>query len=122
MNLQVLPAGLLALRAPMLKGLATQQMRVQDLGFQGLGLSGLGFQGLGFRAQQLGLWAGYPDAGARKSLLTCTPPFPNLTLQAQRWGVRIRSWVAISRVISRVTVAITHIRGLLTPLKTYNYP
>ena len=28
------------------------------------------------------------------------------------------SWVAISRVISRVTILITHIRGLITPLIT----
>ena len=26
------------------------------------------------------------------------------------------SWVVISRVISRVTILITHIRGLITPL------
>ena len=26
------------------------------------------------------------------------------------------SWVAISRVVSRVTILITHIRGLITPL------
>ena len=30
------------------------------------------------------------------------------------------SWVVISRVISRVTIPITHIRGLITP--TCNYP
>ena len=28
------------------------------------------------------------------------------------------SWVAVSGVISRVTIAITHIRGLITPLRT----
>ena len=28
------------------------------------------------------------------------------------------SWVVLSRVISRVTIVITHIRGLITPLIT----
>ena len=32
------------------------------------------------------------------------------------------SWVVISRVISRVTIPITHIRGLITPLKTTHEP
>ena len=32
------------------------------------------------------------------------------------------SWVVISRVISRITVVLTFIRGLITPLITYNYP
>ena len=32
------------------------------------------------------------------------------------------SWVVISRIISRVTVLITHIRGLLTPLITTPEP
>ena len=34
------------------------------------------------------------------------------------WG----SWVVISRVISRVTILITHIRGLVTPLITTHEP
>ena len=32
------------------------------------------------------------------------------------------SWVVISRVLSRVTILITHIRGLLTPLITTHEP
>ena len=32
------------------------------------------------------------------------------------------SWVVISRVISRVTILITHIRGLITPLITAHEP
>ena len=32
------------------------------------------------------------------------------------------SWVVISRVISRVTILITHIRGLITPLITTHEP
>ena len=32
------------------------------------------------------------------------------------------SWVVISRVISRVSILITHIRGLLTPLITTHEP
>ena len=32
------------------------------------------------------------------------------------------SWVAISGVISRVTIVITHIRGLITPLITPHEP
>ena len=32
------------------------------------------------------------------------------------------SWVVISRVISRVAILITHIRGLLTPLITTHEP
>ena len=32
------------------------------------------------------------------------------------------SWVVISRVISRVTILITHIKGLITPLITTHEP
>ena len=32
------------------------------------------------------------------------------------------SWVVISRVISRVTILIIHIRGLITPLITTHEP
>ena len=32
------------------------------------------------------------------------------------------SWVVISRVVSRVTILITHITGLIALLITYNYP
>ena len=32
------------------------------------------------------------------------------------------SWVVISRVISRVTILLTHIRGLITPLITTREP
>ena len=32
------------------------------------------------------------------------------------------SWVVVSRVISRVTILITHIRGLITPLITTPEP
>ena len=32
------------------------------------------------------------------------------------------SWVVVSGVISKVTVIITHIRGLITPLKTTHEP
>ena len=32
------------------------------------------------------------------------------------------SWVVISRVISRVTILISHIRGLITPLLTTHEP
>ena len=32
------------------------------------------------------------------------------------------SWAVISRVISRVTILITHIRGLITPLMTTHEP
>ena len=32
------------------------------------------------------------------------------------------SWVVISRVISRVTIIITHTRGLITPLITTHEP
>ena len=32
------------------------------------------------------------------------------------------SWVVISRVISRVTILITHIKGLITPLITTHDP
>ena len=55
-----------------------------------------------------------------------------------KWGVGVRvtvaalaedaalllggSWVVISRVISRVTIVITHIRGLITPLITTHEP
>ena len=41
------------------------------------------------------------------------------------WGGKLLggSWVVISRVISRVTILITHIGGLITPLKsTYEPP
>ena len=43
------------------------------------------------------------------------------------WGIRPTgllggSWVVISRVISRVTILITHIRGLITPLITTHEP
>ena len=32
------------------------------------------------------------------------------------------AWVVISRVISRVTILITHIRGLITPFVTTHEP
>ena len=32
------------------------------------------------------------------------------------------SWVVVSRVISRVTILITHIRGLITPLRNIHAP
>ena len=32
------------------------------------------------------------------------------------------SWVVISRVISRLTIIITHIKGLITPLMTTHEP
>ena len=32
------------------------------------------------------------------------------------------SWVVITRVITRVTILITHIRGLITPLITTHEP
>ena len=32
------------------------------------------------------------------------------------------AWVVLSRVISRVTILITHIRGLILISPTYNYP
>ena len=54
--------------------------------------------------------------------------------RAAFWGVGLRevsslqlrllggSWVVISRVISRVAILITHIRGLITPLITTHEP
>ena len=32
------------------------------------------------------------------------------------------SWLVISGVISRITILITHIRGLITPLRTTHEP
>ena len=34
----------------------------------------------------------------------------------------LRPWVVISRVVSRVTIVITYIRGLITPLITTHEP
>ena len=38
------------------------------------------------------------------------------------WGLLGGSWVVIIRVISRVTILITHIRGLTTPLISTHEP
>ena len=42
---------------------------------------------------------------------TCTAALP-----ASTQNLLGGSWVVISRVISRVTIRVTHIRGLITPL------
>ena len=38
------------------------------------------------------------------------------------WGLLGGSWVVLSGVISTVTIVITHIRGLITPLITTHEP
>ena len=53
----------------------------------------------------------------RVPLLEGTP-----TLNHFRGGKLGGSWVAISRVTSRVTILITHIRALITPLITTPEP
>ena len=42
--------------------------------------------------------------------------------ETRRLGLLGGSWVAISGVISRVTIIITQIRGLITPLITTHEP
>ena len=58
-------------------------------------LGSLGFRGLGLRVE-----AGFRGLG----------------------GILGGSWLVISRVISRVTIVITYIRGLITPLITTHEP
>ena len=38
------------------------------------------------------------------------------------WGLLGGSWVVLSRLISRITMVITYIRGLITPLITSHVP
>ena len=49
---------------------------------------------------------------------------PPETLRSENEGklLLVGSWAAISGVISRVTISITHIRGLITPLITTHEP
>ena len=46
------------------------------------------------------------------------PALPSPALAASQPALLGGSWVVISRVISRVTILITHNRGLITPLIT----
>ena len=45
-----------------------------------------------------------------------------LNLEASILGLLGGSWVVISRVISGVTILITHVRGLVAPLITTHEP
>ena len=50
--------------------------------------------------------------------------FQSLWFPKGSWGQCVLggSWVVISRVISRITIVITHIKGLVTPLITTHEP
>ena len=59
---------------------------------------------------------------ACRHLLGFRAPVRRFGVPFQGLGVLGGSWVVISRVISRVTILITHIRGLMTLLITTHEP